>query len=76
MPRGHAPQQEKPPKWEAPATQREKSRGSLQLAVINSLTHADDTILKAESAEERKSLLIRVKEEDEWAGLRLYDKKN
>ena len=29
---------------------------------INNLTHADDTILMAESEEELKSLLMRVKE--------------
>ena len=35
------------------------------------LQHADDTILMAESKEELKSLLRRVKEESERAGLRL-----
>ena len=37
----------------------------------NNLTYADDTILKAESEEELKSLLKRVKEESEKAGLKL-----
>ena len=32
---------------------------------INNLRHADDTILMAESKEELKRLLMRVKEEDE-----------
>ena len=32
---------------------------------INNLTYADDTTLMAESEEERKSLLMRVKEERE-----------
>ena len=38
---------------------------------INNLRHADDTTLMAESAEELKSLLIRVKKENEKAGLKL-----
>ena len=38
---------------------------------INSLRYADDTILMAESEEELKSPLIRVKEESEKAGLQL-----
>ena len=33
--------------------------------------YADDTILMAESQEELKSLLVRVKEESEKAGLKL-----
>ena len=37
----------------------------------NNLTYADDTILKAESEEELKGLLKRVKEESEKAGLKL-----
>ena len=37
----------------------------------NNLRYADDTTLMAESEEELKSLLIRVKEESERAGLRL-----
>ena len=36
---------------------------------INNLSYEDDTILIAESEEELKSLLIRVKEENEKAGL-------
>ena len=38
---------------------------------INNLTYADDTILTAESEEELKSLLMKVKEESEKPGLRL-----
>ena len=38
---------------------------------INSLRHADDTTLRAESEEEPKSLLIKVKEESEKASLKL-----
>ena len=38
---------------------------------INNLRYADDTTLMAESKEELKSLLIRVKEESEKVGLKL-----
>ena len=38
---------------------------------INNLRYADDTTLMAESEEELKSLLIKVKEESEKSGLRL-----
>ena len=38
---------------------------------INSIRYADDTTLKAESEEELRSLLMRVKEESEKAGLKL-----
>ena len=38
---------------------------------INNFRYADDTSLMAESKEELKSLLIRVKEESEKAGLKL-----
>ena len=37
---------------------------------INNLKYADDTTLMAESEEELKSLLMRVKEESEKAGLK------
>ena len=37
---------------------------------INNLRYADDTTLMAESEEEWKSLLIKVKEESEKAGLK------
>ena len=42
---------------------------------INNLTHADDTTLMAESKEDLKSLLMRVKEESERASLKLNIKK-
>ena len=42
---------------------------------INSLRYADDTTLMAESEEELKSLLMKVKEESEKAGLKLSIKK-
>ena len=38
---------------------------------INNLRNADDTTLMAESREELKSLLMKVKEESEKAGLKL-----
>ena len=38
---------------------------------INNLIHADDTILMAESKEELKTFLMRVKEKSEKAGLKL-----
>ena len=38
---------------------------------INNLRYADDTTLMAESQEEPKSLLVKVKEESEKAGLKL-----
>ena len=38
---------------------------------INNLRYADDTTLMAESKEELKSLLVKVKEESEKIGLKL-----
>ena len=43
---------------------------------INNLTYGDDTTLMAESEEELKSLLMKVKEESEEAGLKLNIQKN
>ena len=42
---------------------------------INNLRYADDTTLMAESEEELKSLLMKVKEESEKVGLKLNIKK-
>ena len=42
---------------------------------INNLRYADDTTLTAESEEELKSLLMKVKEESEKVGLKLNIKK-
>ena len=42
---------------------------------INNLRYADDTNLMAESEEELKSLLMKVKEESEKAGLKLNIRK-
>ena len=47
--------------------------GWRKLAVrnINNLRYADDTTLMAESEEELKSLLVKVKEDSEKVGLKL-----
>ena len=42
---------------------------------IDNLRYADDTTLMAESKEEKRSLLMKVKEETEKAGLKLNIKK-
>ena len=43
--------------------------------MINNFKYADDSSLTAESEEEPKSLLMKVKEESEKAGLKLNIKK-
>ena len=43
---------------------------------INNLRYTDDIIQMVESKEELKSLLMRMKEESEKAGLKLYMKKS
>ena len=43
---------------------------------INNLRYADDTILMAESEGEIKSLLMKVKEDSEKAGLKLNNQKS
>ena len=43
---------------------------------INNLRYADDTTLMAESKKELKSLLMKVKEENEKAALKLNIQKN
>jgi len=43
---------------------------------INSLRYADNTSIMAESEDELKSLLMKVKEESEKAGLKLNIQKN
>ena len=49
-----------------------KAQAGLKIAGrnINNLRHADDTTLMAESEEELKSLLMKVKEESEYVGLK------
>ena len=51
----------------------EKAQAGMKIAWINvnNLRYADDTTLLAESEEELKSLLMKVKEESEKAGLKL-----
>ena len=44
--------------------------------IINNLRYADDTTLMAESKEELKSLLMKVKEESEKVGLKLNISEN
>ena len=50
-----------------------EKQGGIKIARrnTNNLRYADDTTLLAESEEERKSLLMKVKEESEKAGLKL-----
>ena len=43
---------------------------------INNFRYADDTTLMAESEEELKSLLVKVKEESKKVGLKLHIKKS
>ena len=50
---------------EAPAGNKTAGRN------INNFRYADDTTLRAESEEELKSLLMKVKEKSEKAGLKL-----
>ena len=51
----------------------EEGQAGLKIARrnIHNLRYADDTTLMAESEEELKSLLMKVKEESEKAGLKL-----
>ena len=51
----------------------EEAQAGIKIAgrIINNLRYADDTTLMAESEGELKSLLMKVKEESEEAGLKL-----
>ena len=51
----------------------EKAQAGIKIARrnINNLRYADDTTLMAESKEELKGLLLKVKEESEKVGLKL-----
>ena len=51
----------------------DESQAEIKMAVINinNLRYADDTMLMAESEEELKSLLMKVKEESEKVSLKL-----
>ena len=55
----------------------EKAQVGIKIAGrnINNLRYADDTTLMAESEEELKSLLMKVKEECQKVGLKLYIQK-
>ena len=52
---------------------REEAQAGIKIAgrIINNLRYADGTTLMAESEEELKSLLMKVKEESEKVGLKL-----
>ena len=54
-------------------TRLEEAQAGIKIAGrnINNLTYADDTTLVAESEEELKSLLMKLKEESEKVGLKL-----
>ena len=54
-------------------TRLDNSQAGIKFAgrSINNLSYADNTTLKADNEEELKSLLMRVKEESEKAGLKL-----
>ena len=56
----------------------DEAQAGIKIAVrnINNLRYADDTTLMAESKEELKSLLIKVKEKSEKADLKLNIQKN
>ena len=55
----------------------EEAQAGIKIAArnINTLNSADDTTLMAESEEELKSLLMKVKEESEKVGLKLHNQK-
>ena len=57
--------------WETVGWKKHKLESRLQGKNINNLRYADDTTLMAESEEELKSLMMKVKEESENAGLKL-----
>ena len=61
--------------WEIPGWMSYKPKSRHAGENINSLRYVDDTTLTAESEEELKSLLLRVKEESQGACLRLNIKK-
>ena len=55
---------------------KHKLESRLTGEIINNLRYADDTTLMAESEEELKSLLMKVKEESEKVGLKLSFQKS
>ena len=58
-------------------TRLEEAQAGIKIAGrnINNLTYADNTTLMAESEEELKSLLMKVKEESEKVGLKVNNQK-
>ena len=56
----------------------DESQAGIKIAErnINNLRYEDDTTLMAESEEELKSLLMKVKEESEKAGFKTQHSKN
>ena len=64
-----------PPLWQKAKrnTGLDEAQAGIKIAGrnINNLRYADDTILMAESEEELKSLLMKVKEESEKVGLKI-----
>ena len=61
--------------WEILGWKKHKLESRLP-GYINNLRYADDTTLMAESEEELKSLLMKVKEESQKPGLKLSIQKN
>ena len=52
-----------------------ESRLLREISITNNLRYADDTTFMAESKEELKSLLMKIKEESKKADLKLYSQK-
>ena len=61
--------------WETLGWKKHKLESRFPGEIINHLRYADDTTLMAESKEELKSLLMKVKEESEKVGLKLNNQK-
>ena len=63
--------------WQA-GIKNHEAQGGIKISQrnINNLRYAGDTTLMAESKEEIKSLLMKVKEESEKAGLKLNIQNN
>ena len=57
--------------WETLGWKNHKLESRLPGEIFNNFIYADDTTLMAESEEELKSLLMKVKEENEKVGLKL-----
>ena len=55
---------------------KDKLESSIAVRNVNNLRYADDTTLMIESKEELKNLLMKVKEENEKAGLKFKIQKN